>query len=83
MNDEIMGQVIADALLQDPEIATLYFPRDDKLLVALFNKTLTNKPDELAFDGLREWTAANRVMPDFEHWLKSFADQVVTNQQVS
>jgi hypothetical protein len=43
MNDEIMSQVLAEALLQEPEVATLYFPRDDKLLVALFNKTINNR----------------------------------------
>jgi hypothetical protein len=43
MNDEIMSQALAEALLQEPEVATLYFARDDKLLVALFNKTINNR----------------------------------------
>ena len=69
-----MSQVMADALLQDPEIATQYFPRDDKLLVALYNKSILNKAEDAVLDGERDWTAANRVMPDFLHFLRSFAD---------
>jgi hypothetical protein len=35
---ETLRQVLAEALLQEPDMATLYYPRDDSLLVALYNK---------------------------------------------
>jgi hypothetical protein len=38
MKPEIFRQVFNDALLDKPEIATLYYPRTDSLLVTLFNK---------------------------------------------
>jgi hypothetical protein len=38
MSMDIFSQVYADALLDDPDIASIYYPRTDSLLVALFNK---------------------------------------------
>lgn len=38
MSMDIFSQVFADALLDEPEIASIYYPRNDSLLVALFNK---------------------------------------------
>lgn len=38
MSQDIFSQLYADALLDDPEIASIYYPRTDSLLVALFNK---------------------------------------------
>jgi hypothetical protein len=38
MKMDIFSQVYADALLDDPEITSIYYPRTDSLLVALFNK---------------------------------------------
>lgn len=35
---DILRQVLAEALIKEPDIATLYYPRDDSLLVALYNK---------------------------------------------
>ena len=66
--------MIADALLDEPDMATLYYPRQDALLMGLYNKA---KPAQGAgaeqqesalgagLDGEREWRAAYRVMPDF------------------
>ena len=70
-----MRQVLADALLSEPEVATLYYPRDDSLLVALYNKVKTDKG--VGVDWEKNWRAAYRVMPDFENWLKFFADDMV------
>jgi hypothetical protein len=38
MSMDIFSQVFADALLDEPEITSIYYPRNDSLLVALFNK---------------------------------------------
>jgi hypothetical protein len=38
MNMDIFSQVYADALLDDTEQASIYYPRSDSLLIALFNK---------------------------------------------
>ncbi len=74
MTPEIMRQVLAEAMLQEPDIASLYYPRDDSLLLALYNKV---KGQEGPTDGDRQWRAAYRVMPDFENWVKYFADDIV------
>ena len=73
MSPTILKQVLSEALLPEPDMATLYYPRDDSLLLALYNKS---SPSETA-DGARSWTAAYRVMPDFENWLQYFSEQVV------
>lgn len=80
MNPDVMKQVIADALLQEPDMATLYYPRDDTLLVALYNKVKTGVRGITEPDGEREWRSAYRVMPDFENWLNYFADELVIPQ---
>ena len=38
MTPEIFRQVFNDALLDKPEMASLYYPRTDSLLIALFNR---------------------------------------------
>jgi len=38
MSMDIFSQVFADALLDEPETTSIYYPRSDSLLVALFNK---------------------------------------------
>jgi len=38
MSPEILRQVLAEALLKEPDVATLYYPRNDSLLVTLYNK---------------------------------------------
>ena len=38
MKPEIFRQVFNDAMLDKPEMATLYYPRTDSLLVTLFNR---------------------------------------------
>lgn len=78
-----MRQVIAEAYLQEPDVASLYYPREDQLLVAFYNKRrqLNEYEDpQTAIDGEREWRAAYRVMPDFENWLHYFSDQLVIQQ---
>lgn len=77
MKPDILRQVIADAYLQDPDATSFYYTRDDKLLLALYNKIKTVDREPLGADGEREWRATYRVMPDFENWLKYFADEFV------
>lgn len=76
MTPEILRQVLAEALLQEPDVASLYYPRDDSLLLALYNKVKLEK-GKLGLDGERQWRAAYRVLPDFENWVKYFADDIV------
>jgi len=76
MTPEILRQVLAEALLQEPDVASLYYPRDDSLLLALYNKVKLEKA-KLGLDGERQWRAAYRVLPDFENWVKYFADDIV------
>jgi len=38
MDPEILRQVLAEAFLKEPDVASLYYPRSDKLLLALYNK---------------------------------------------
>lgn len=57
-------------------MATLYYPRDDLLLLTLFNKGKNNKKNK-GVDGERQWRAAYRVMPDFENWIKYFSEEMV------
>ena len=42
MKMDIFSQVYANALLDDPEQATLYYPRTDSLLIALYHKKKLN-----------------------------------------
>ena len=39
MTPEIFRQAFSDALIDEPDTASLYYPRQDALLVALYNKT--------------------------------------------
>jgi hypothetical protein len=75
MTPEIFKQVLADAFLLEPDVASLYYPRDDSLLLAIYNKAKSG--DRSKIDGERKWRAAYRVMPDFENWVKYFADEIV------
>jgi hypothetical protein len=85
---EIMRQVLADAFLKEPDLASLYYPRTDKLLIALYNKTNQNSLDENGKklpdtpDGSKEWRAAYRVVPDFQNWLKYFSSELVYEEAV-
>jgi hypothetical protein len=38
MDMNIFSQVFADAMLDEPEVTSIYYPRTDALLVAMFNK---------------------------------------------
>ena len=68
-------------------MASLYYPRQDALLVALYNKTNKKLPVGKGQpvppvnlnepDGERAWRAAYRVMPDFQNWITFFADEIV------
>ena len=81
MTPEILRQVLAEALLQEPDVASLYYPRDDSLLLALYNKVRSERNKDTV-DGERQWRAAYRVMPDFENWVKFFSDDMVVEAQV-
>lgn len=76
MSPEVLRQVLADALISEPDVASLYYPRDDSLLVALYNK-VKGERGRAGVDGERQWRAAYRVMPDFENWIKYFSDDMV------
>lgn len=96
MKPEIFRQVFNEAMLDKPEMATLYYPRTDSLLVALFNRVQKKEaslPAESAvetpefflgerFDGEQKWQAQYRVMPDFQNWLAFFAEEVLLGQEV-
>lgn len=56
-------------------MASMYYPRQDALLVAFFNRK--NEEDEDGPDGIKEWRAAYRVMPDFENWIQYFSDELL------
>ena len=91
MKPEIFKQVFSEALLDEPDMASLYYPRQDALLLALYNKTSKKMPqvtgggksqqipavDPNEPDGERGWRAAYRVMPDFQNWITFFADEIV------
>ena len=95
MTPDIFRQVFSDAILDEPDTATLYYPRTDALLVALYNKTTKKAPaasskptsappaDPNEPDGERSWRAAYRVMPDFQNWITFFADEIVFEQQIA
>jgi hypothetical protein len=68
--------VLGEALLSEPDVASLYYPRDDSLLLALYNKQKPTVPE-----GERTWRAAYRVMPDFENWIKHFSEDLVVETQ--
>jgi len=38
MSKEIFVQVLADAFLDDPDVAQMYYPRTDSILLALYNR---------------------------------------------
>ena len=67
---------MAEALLLEPDVASLYYPRDDSLLLALYNKAKSDRSKD-SVDGERKWRAAYRVMPAFENRVKYFADDIV------
>lgn len=76
---DLLRQVLAEALLQEPDVASLYYPRDDSLLLALYNK---QRPlGSQGADGERQWRAAYRVMPDFENWIKYFSEDLVVQTE--
>ena len=42
LSPEILRQVLADALLLEPDVASLYYPREDSLLVAMYNRRVNS-----------------------------------------
>lgn len=81
MSQDILRQVLAEALMKEPDVATLYYPRNDSLLVCMYNK-IKQQHEEGGEDwnkphNEREWRAAYRVMPDFDNWVKYFSDDLV------
>jgi hypothetical protein len=46
MTKEIFAQVLADGLLEDPDIAQAYYPRTDAILLALYNRRQKPSADE-------------------------------------
>jgi len=80
MSQDIMRQELANIYMQDCEMSTMYYPRDDQLFLAFYNRRLRQDEEgneEENYEGQREWRAAYRVMPDFENWIKYFADEIV------
>ena len=74
-------------MLDAPDMASLYYPRTDSLLIGLFNKqtpqaaktesSAASKDIGADLDGQRNWRAAYRVMPDFQNWVEYFAEEIV------
>ena len=83
MKPEILRQVLAEAFLKEPDVTSLYYPRTDCLLVALYNKLSENSEDPTQPQGERDWKAAYRSMPDFENWVRYFAEEVLIPSQGS
>lgn len=82
MNQDILRQVLAEAMLKEPDMTTLYYPRSDALLVCMYNKiSQTHSQQSGAPHNEREWRAAYRVMPDFDNWVKHFSDDLVAAVQ--
>ena len=70
MKPEIFRQVFSEAQLDDPEVASMYYQRNDSLIVALYHKNSQgNSQPQISMgdnlDGDRTWRAAYRVLPDF------------------
>ena len=87
LSPQIFKQVFSDAMLDEPDMASLYYPRTDSLLLGLYNKQTPQaaKTDKATnhsnvgvdLDGQRNWRAAYRVMPDFQNWVEYFAEEIV------
>ncbi len=77
MSPEILRQVLAEALLKEPDVTSLYYPRNDCLLIALYNKIKNIHKKDGEIHGEREWKAAYRVMPDFDNWVKFFSEELI------
>ena len=87
LSPHIFKQVFSDAMLDAPDMASLYYPRTDSLLIGLFNKqtpqaaktesSAASKDIGVDLDGQRNWRAAYRVMPDFQNWVEYFAEEIV------
>jgi hypothetical protein len=81
---DIMRQVLQEALLQDPDISSMYYPRTDQLLLVLHNKINNSKrtsDNKEKPHGLKKWRSAYRVMPDFQSWIEFFGHNSVVHQQ--
>jgi hypothetical protein len=77
---DILRQVIQDAMLQDPDISAMYYPRSDQLLLVLHNKINNSKrssDNKEQPHGLKKWRSAYRVMPDFQTWIEFFGHNSV------
>ena len=75
MEEDIFRQVFQKALLQDPDLTSMYYPRKDNLLVILHNKINNQKraSDNLEKPhGLKKWRSSYRVMPNFQNWIEFF-----------
>jgi hypothetical protein len=85
MKPEIYRQVFSEALLDDPEVSSMYYQRTDALIVSLYHKHNLGAESKLPMgenlDGDRQWRASYRVLPDFQNWIQHFADELVFEQE--
>lgn len=68
MEPKILRQVVQDCLRQDPDVSVSYYPRNDQLLLAFYNKVNNSKRSSENKEkphGLKKWRSAYRVMPHF------------------
>ena len=78
--EDIFRQVLQDALLQDPDLTQMYYPRTDQLLLILHNKINNQKRQSDNLDkahGLKKWRSAYRVLPSFQNWIEFFGQNAV------
>jgi len=70
-------------MLKNPDLATMYYPRSDQLLLILYNKINNSKrsSDNLEkMHGVKPWRSAYRVVPNFQSWIEFFGGNSVIQQ---
>ena len=81
---DIFRQVMQDALLMDPDVAPMYYPRTDQLLVILHNKIKNSKRSSENKEQphcVKKWRSAYRVLPDFQNWIEFFGHNSVIQHE--
>jgi len=81
---DIMSQVLQEALRQDPDVTAGYYARTDSLLLILHNKINNQKRASDNLDkahGLKTWTADVRVMPSFQNWIGHYEKTLVKDEE--
>lgn len=74
-----MSQVLQEAMLMEPDVATNYYTRTDQLLLVLHNKINNNKrssdnPEKA--HAIKSWKPEFRVLPNFTTWMKQYSKHI-------